>query len=141
MEEGDAAAVGTDPRHIVDETKARRPAALRHAVADMMNARPAPGEKLRDRAARIAGLEQLDLDVAQAYGDDRRTVDGLGSSRLEAENVPVKAEGGVDGRNGDADVGDAGGWLAHGARQHNDCTRGSGRIWKRNISRPLRTQH
>ncbi len=115
MEEGDAAAAGTDPRHIVDETKARRPAALqrpvqiRHAVADMMNARPAPGEKLRDRAARIAGLEELDLDVAQGYGDDRRTVDGLGSSRLEAENVPVKAEGGVDGRNGDADVGDAGG--------------------------------
>src|SRR6266700_2643275 len=111
MEEGDAAAAGTDPRHIVDETKARRPAAL----------------------------QQLDLDVAQGYGDDRRTVDGLGSSRLEAENVPVKAEGGVDGRNGDADVGDAGGWLAHGAPQHNDCTRGSGRIWQRNISRPLRT--
>src|SRR5439155_26045839 len=110
MEEGDAAAAGTDPRHIVDETKARRPAALqravqiRHAVADMMNARPAPGEKLRDRAARIAGLEQLDLDVAQGFGDDRRTVYGLGLSGLEAVIVSFKAEGGDEGSLGVADV-------------------------------------
>ena len=114
MDEGDASAAGPAPRHLVDETKARRPAAfqrpvqIRHAVADMMDARPAPGEKLRHRAVGIAGLEQLDLDVAQGYGDDRRTVGGLGSSRLEAEDVPVKAEGGVDGRDGDTDVGDAG---------------------------------
>src|SRR5438552_17847792 len=104
MEEGDAAAAGTDPRHIVDETKARRPAALqravqiRHAVADMMNARPAPGEKLRDRAARIAGLEQLDPDVAQGYGDDRRTADGPASPRPEAENVAGKADAGGERR-------------------------------------------
>src|SRR3989442_5677871 len=114
MDEGDASAAGPTPRHLVDETKARRPAALqrpvqiRHAVADMMNARSAPREKLRDRAVGIAGLEELDLDVAQGYGDDRRTVDGLGAPRREAEDVPIKAEGGVDGRNGDADVGDAG---------------------------------
>ena len=114
MEEGDAPAAGTDPRHIVDETKARRPAALqravqiRHAVADMMNARPAPGEKLRDRAARIAGLEELDLDVAQRQTDDRCTVGRFGVPRLEAKDVPIKAEGGVDGRHGDADMGDAG---------------------------------
>src|SRR5213080_2246025 len=114
MHELDTPAVGAAPRHLVDETIPRRPAALerlvqiRHAVADMMDARPAFGEKLRYRAVRIAGLEQLDLDVAQGQGDDRRAVGRLGTPRLEAEDVSVEAEGGVDGWNGDADVGDAG---------------------------------
>src|SRR5213596_255686 len=102
------------PRHLVDETIPRRPAALerlvqvRHAVADMMDAGPTLGEELRHRAVRIAGLEELDLHVAQRQADDGRTVGRLGAPRLEAEHVAIEAEGGVDGRNGDADVGDAG---------------------------------
>src|SRR5882762_9022934 len=105
MEEGDAAAAGPAPRHLVDETIPSRPAALqrpvqiRHAVADMVNARAALGEELRHGAVRIAGFEELDLDVAQGQGDDGRTVDGLGVPRFEAEDVPVETEGGVDGRN------------------------------------------
>src|SRR5439155_20947479 len=118
----------------VDETVSRRPAALerpvqiRHAVADMMDARPALGEELRHRAVRIAGLEELDLDVAQRQGDDRRTVGRLGAPRLEAEDVAIEAESGADGRYGDADEGDAGGRIAHDACQHNDCTRGRGEV-------------
>src|SRR5437867_12513303 len=114
MHERDAPTAGAAPWHLVDETVSRRPAALerpvqiRHAVADMMDARPALGEKLRHRAVRIAGLEQLDLDVAQGQGDDRRAVGRLGAPRLEAEDGSVGAEGGVDGWNGEADVGDAG---------------------------------
>src|SRR5207249_10357318 len=114
MHERDTPAAGAAPWHLVDETVPRRPAALerlvqiRHAVADMMDARPALGEELRHRAVRIAGLEQLDLDVAQGQGDDRRAVGRLGAPRLEAEDVSVEAEGGLDGWNGDADVRDAG---------------------------------
>src|SRR5213083_2814155 len=115
MHERDAPAAGAAPRHLVDETIPRRPAALkrpvqiRHAVADMMDAGPALGEKLRHRAVRIAGLEELDLEVAQRQADDRRTVGRFGAPRLEAEDVAIKAESGADGRYGDADVGDAGG--------------------------------
>src|SRR6185437_645093 len=114
MHERDAPAAGAAPRHLVDETIASRPAALertvqiRHAVADMMDAGPAFGEKLRHRSVRIARLEELDVDVAQRQGDDRRAVGRLVASRLDAEDVPIKAEGGVDGRHGDTDVGDAG---------------------------------
>jgi len=114
MHERDASAAGPAPRHVVDETIPSRPAALegavqiRHAVADMMDAGPALGEKLRHRAVRIAGLEELDLDVAQRQTDDGCTVGRLGVPRLEAKDVAIKAEGGVDGRYGDTDVGDAG---------------------------------
>src|SRR5438445_279926 len=74
MDEGDASAAGPAPRHLVDETKARRPAALqrpvqiRHAVADMMDARPAPGEKLRHRAGEYEGklkVTKVDVDANQ----------------------------------------------------------------------------
>src|SRR5712691_5199660 len=114
MHERDTPAAGAAPWHLVDETVPRRPAALerlvqiRHAVADMMDARPTLGEELRHRAVRVAGLEELDLNVAQRQADDGRTVGRLGAPRLEAEHVAIEAEGGVDGRNGDADVGDAG---------------------------------
>src|SRR5216117_4321520 len=112
MHERDTPAAGAAPRHLVDETIPRRPAALerlvqvRHAVADMMDAGLTLGEELRHRAVRIAGLEELDLHVAQRQADDGRTVGRLGAPRLEAEHVAIEAEGGVDGRNGDADVGD-----------------------------------
>src|SRR5947199_10401551 len=114
MHERDTPAAGAAPWHLVDETVPLRPAALerpvqiRHAVADMMDARPALGEELRHRAVWIAGLEQLDLDVAEGQGDDRRAVRRLGAPRLEAEDVSVEAEGGGDGWGGDADVSDAG---------------------------------
>ncbi len=114
MHERDAPAAGAASRHLVDETIPRRPAALkrpvqiRHAVADVMDARPTLGEKFRHGATRIARLEELDLDVAQRQSDDRCTVGRFGVSRLEAKDVPIKAEGGVDGRHGDADMGDAG---------------------------------
>src|SRR2546425_8960772 len=70
----------------------------------MMDAGPTLGEELRHRAVRIAGLQELDLHVAQRQADDGRTVGRLGAPRLEAEHVAIEAEGGVDGRNGNADV-------------------------------------
>src|SRR5439155_3625180 len=114
MQEGDAPAAGAAPRHVVDQTVPRRPAALeraveiRYAVTHVMDAGPALGEKLRYRAVWIARLEELDLDVAQRYADDGRAVGRLGAPRLEAEDIPIKGQGAVDGRDGDADVGDPG---------------------------------
>src|SRR2546426_5528127 len=80
MHEGDAPTAGPAARHVVDEAIARRPTPLerpievRHAVADVMDPRPAPGEKLRHRAVRVARLEELDLDVAEGEPDDRGAV-------------------------------------------------------------------
>src|SRR6266702_3705665 len=77
MDERDPPAAGAASRHLVDETIPRRPAALerlvqiRHAVADMMDARPTLGEELRHRAVRVAGLEERDLNVAQRQADDQ----------------------------------------------------------------------
>jgi len=48
----------------------------------------------------------------------------FGVPRLEAKDVPIKAEGGVDGRHGDP-IWRRGCVIGHDARQHNDCTRGS----------------
>src|SRR5256885_16343819 len=113
MEEGDASAAGPAPRHLVDETIPRRPAALerpvevRYAVTHVMDAGPALGEKLRHRARRVTRLEELDLDVAQRHADDGRAVGRLGAPRLEAKHVAIKGQGAVDGPDGDADVGDA----------------------------------
>src|SRR6266704_5690640 len=96
MHEGDAPAVDAPARDLVDQTIAGRPAPLersievRDAVADVMDPRPARGEKLRDRAGGVAGLEQLDLDVAERQPDDRRPVCGCGALRLETEDVAVE---------------------------------------------------
>src|SRR5207247_10466883 len=111
---GHAPPTGPPARPVVAEAAACRPNSLqrqieaRHAVADVMDPRPAPGEKLRHRAVRVARLEELDLDVAEGEPDDRGAVGRFGTSRLEAEDVAVERDGGGDRRNGDTDVGDAG---------------------------------
>src|SRR2546426_433427 len=139
MDEGDAPAPGAAARHLVHETVAGRPAALQrpveigHAVADVVYARAAAREKLRYGAVGVAGLEQLDLNVAQGEADDRSAVGRLWLPRREAEDVTIEGEGGRDAGHGDADVGDAGGGVRHLARQHNECTRGSGGSWQINI--------
>src|SRR5437870_8618332 len=74
-------------------------------------------------------FEQLDLNVAQREADDRSAVGRLGSPRREAEDVTIEGQGGRDAGHGDADVGDAGSGVRHLARQHNECTRGSGGSW------------
>ena len=114
MYERDTAAPGAAPRHFVDEAKPSRPAALeraveiRYAVTHVMDAWPALCEELRHGTRRIARLEELDLDVAEREGDDRRTIGAFGTPRLEPEDVAIERKGGGDGRNGDADVRDAG---------------------------------
>src|SRR5439155_901828 len=115
MDERDAPAAGAPPRHFVHQTVSVRSAAfertveIRHTVAHVMDPRPARREESRDRPDRFTRLEELDVDVAQGQTDDRRTVRGLGASGLEAEDVPIEGEGGVDRWNGDADVRDPGG--------------------------------
>src|SRR5947208_9385298 len=94
----------------------------------MMDARAALGDKLRHRAVRIAGLEELDLDVAQRQGDDGGAIGRFRMPRREAEYVSVEGQGGVDRRDGDAHMGDTKGRRGHVAREHYDCTRGSGEV-------------
>src|SRR2546425_310253 len=140
MQERDAAATGPAARQLVDQTVARRPAALQcpievgHPVADVMEAGAASGEELRHGALRVAGLKEFDLNVAQREADDGGAIGGLGLPRLEAEDVPVKGQGVGDARHGDADMRDAGAGIRHLARQHNDCVRGSAGSWQIYIS-------
>ena len=114
MDERDTPAAGAPSRYLVHQTIPFRSAAferaveIRHTVADVMDPGPAGGEEFRDRPGRISGLEELDLDVAERQTDDARAVRRLRSSGLEAEDVSIEGQGGVDRRNGDADVRDAG---------------------------------
>src|SRR5947207_5185250 len=79
MQEGDAPAPGPAARVLIDEPVAGGPATLErlveigHAVADVMDPRAAPGEELRHGARGVAGLEQLDLHVAQRERSEEHT--------------------------------------------------------------------
>src|SRR5438093_12709491 len=100
MHERDTPAAGAAPWHLVDETVPRRPAALerlvqiRHAVADMMDARPTLGEEPRHRAVRGAGLEGPDLNGAQRPADERCTTRRLGAPLRQPQPVAIEAGGG-----------------------------------------------
>src|SRR5229473_286727 len=96
-----------------------------------MDPGPPLGEELRHGAVGVAGFEQLDLDVTEREADNSRAVRGLGGAWRKAEDVPVEGECGVDRPHSDADVGDAGGGLAHVASEHNDCTKGVERYGSR----------
>lgn len=114
MDKRDAPAAGAPPWYLVHQTKPFRSAAfegaveIRHTVAHVVDPGPARGEEFRDRSGRVARLEELDLDVAQGQTDDRRAVRRLGTSGLEAQDVSIKRQGGVDRGDGDADMRDPG---------------------------------
>lgn len=113
MHERDSAAVGAGTRHVVDQPIPCRAAALERVVevgnskTQVMDSGSALGEELRHGAVRVAWLEQLDLDVAQANADHRGAVGRLRGPGLEPEDVPIEGEGRVDRRHGNADMGDA----------------------------------
>src|SRR5437879_990417 len=112
MQKSDAPSTGPAPGRRVDELIAGCPATrqgsvqIGHAVADVVDAGPAFGEKLRHGTLRIARLEQLDVDAAKVEADDRGAISGFGSSRSKAQDVAIKGQCLGDARDCDADVSD-----------------------------------
>src|SRR2546427_8457736 len=116
MHERDAPAAGAAARRVVHEPVARRAAPgerrveIRDAIADVVDPRTPFGEKLRDGARGIAGLEQLDGGVAEGQADDGGAVRGFrAAGRLEAQDIAVEPQRLGEARYGDPDMGEAGG--------------------------------
>lgn len=74
-------------------------------VADVMDSRPAPGQKAADGRIGFKWFEQLDIRVAELKVHDTCAVGGLGATHGNAEHISVECEGGFDVRYGDSDVG------------------------------------
>src|SRR5437867_2218289 len=110
MQKGDAAAPGPETRGVIDEavaggtTPCQRRVEIRDAIADVVDPRPAPGEKRGDGTRGVDGLEQLDGHVAERQADDARAVRGLGAARGEPEDVAIEGQGLGEARDGNADV-------------------------------------
>jgi thioredoxin 1 len=114
MDKGDAAPGSTGARDVVDQAVTRRAAGLEsrgevgHPIADVMNARSAPGQKSRDRAFRFEGGEQLHLGFSERQGHDGGAVGYLGRMGLQAKDIAIEGEGLVEVGHGHADMGDPG---------------------------------
>jgi hypothetical protein len=114
MYEGDPPAAGPAPGLFVDQPVPRRATARQGAievgdpVADVMDAGPAVGEKLRYGTPGVARFEQLDVHVAKGQADDGRPVRGFRRAGSELQHVAVERERFGDARHGDSDVRDAG---------------------------------
>jgi hypothetical protein len=79
-----------------------------HSVTDMMNAGPAAGEKLPDRARIVQRCQQLHLGLTEWKRDDRCPVYGFRGMRFEAEHVSIEGERLFEIWYGNADMRDAG---------------------------------
>ena len=73
--------------------------------ADVVNTRTPTRQELRDRTIGCDGCEELDLHVAELYGDDVRAVGGTQRPGGQTEHVAVESLGVIEVRDRDADVG------------------------------------
>jgi len=114
VHEGDAASVGSRPGYFVHEPVAGLPAAgqggveVGDLVADVMDARPAPGDEFRDGAVGRARLEQFHVGAPEGQRHDGGAVGSVGCGRLDTEDVTIECQRLRDVRHGDADMSDAG---------------------------------
>lgn len=76
------------------------------AVADMVDARPAPSQESRDGPVGSARLEQLDLGLAEGQGNDAGSVGFFRRVWFDAEHVAVEWQRGFDALDRDAHMGD-----------------------------------
>ena len=113
MEKGNAAAAGPAARGFVDQpiacgaTPGKSGVEVGYPVTQVVDSRPPPGEEFRHGAVGVAGLEQLDVDLAEVKTDDRRSVRLFGSFlRGQAEDVAVEGQGIGDAGHRDTDVGE-----------------------------------
>lgn len=112
MQKRDATFAGPAPGRFIDQAVPKSLTALQRgieigdAVANVVDARPASGQKLGDGTRGIARLEELDVDGTEPQADDPGAIGGFRMPRREAEDVPVEGQGVGDARDGDADVSD-----------------------------------
>ena len=110
MKEGNATAPGAESRRLVDQFVARLAAAserlvkVGHAVADMMDAGPAPLQEARNGAIGGAWRQEFNGGVAQREAEDLGPVGLLRRMRFEAEDVTVERGGGIEVGDGNPDV-------------------------------------
>src|SRR2546426_12827754 len=116
MQKSDSPSAGPASGRLIHELVAGRAATrqcgveIRHAVADVMDARSPFCKEFRHGTGRVIGFEQLDVDIAKVEADDLGAIDGFGPpppappTGGEAPDLAIKSQGPGDGRPGDADM-------------------------------------
>lgn len=122
MDEGDALALRSDARCLIDEAYSCRPAAVEHfiqvidRVTDVMDGGPPPPEEFSDRRVVTCGLEELDQRLARGEGSDPCTVAVGNLDLTHSQHIAIEGEVLAGRFQGDADVGDPGAfrvWSLH----------------------------
>src|SRR3954464_14416271 len=116
MHEGHARVADAGARLLVDEPQAGRAQAVElgldvgRLVGDVVQARPVLGQELADRRVLAERLEQLHVPLAdvEQHGLDALGLDGLAMDEGHVEVGVVELQRGVEVRDGDTDVVDAG---------------------------------
>jgi hypothetical protein len=114
VHERNPAAPGSFSRYLVHQPISRFSAGFErgievgYPVANVVNPGTSPGQKLADGTLRLYGRKQLDLGIPEGKRDDGCTIHHLRRMGLEAKDVPVKGQRGLEVRHGDAYMGNAG---------------------------------
>ncbi len=96
---------------------------IRDPVADVMDAGTTLGQESGDGTIGGAGLQELDLGVAEVQRNDHRPIGHFGAAGGQAKDFGIKGKGCGDVLHRDADMGDPGygsqgslpGRISHGA--------------------------
>lgn len=121
MDEGNAPLARSAAGLLVDQSVAvfatpfERVIEIGDTVADVMDARPALGQEPSYGAVWRLGTEELDTDFPEGHGNNLGPICILGRGRGEPEHVPIERNGLVQVFDGDANVGDTGRGVGHGA--------------------------
>ena len=129
MDERDAAPTRTRTRLLIHELVAGATAGIEgfvqigDPVTDVMDTGTTLGQKPGDGTIGGAGLQELDLGVAEVQRDDHRPIGHFGAAGGETKDLGIKGKGCGDVLHRDADMGDPGagdqgslpGRISHGA--------------------------
>ena len=129
MDEGHAAPTRTRTRLLIHELVAGATAGIEgfvqigDPVTDVMDTGTTLGQKPGDGTIGGAGLQELDLGLAEVQRDDHRPIGHFGAARGETKDLGIKGKGCGDVLHRDADMGDPGagdqgslpGRISHGA--------------------------
>ncbi len=116
MDEGDPAAAGSLPGHLVDQAVPGLPAPrqrgveIGNPVAHVMDAGTPPLQKAGDRTLGVPRREELNLGFAEGKGHNGGAIGRLGRVRLDTQHLPVEGGGGVEVGDGNSDMRDTRGF-------------------------------